>query len=99
MIYAVLVALALAACAGPPDPPEPAQSFCEQKLFEGSRFTVCDPRGGELRLYASTAPAVQGFSELMQQVPADRVEFAMNAGMFDESGAPIGLAVSDRMGR
>ena len=66
-----------------------------QKLFEGSRFTVCDPNGGELRLFASATPAIRRFSELVQLVPAGRVEFAMNAGMFDEKGAPIGLAISD----
>jgi len=30
----------------------------------------------------------------MQELPAGRVEFAMNAGMFDDKGAPVGLAVS-----
>jgi len=30
----------------------------------------------------------------MQEFPAGRVEFAMNAGMFDDKGAPVGLAVS-----
>ena len=94
MKYLVLLILALAGCAASSDPPEPEQGFCIQKLFEGSRFTVCDPKGGELRLFASASPKVRQFRELMQELPAERVEFAMNAGMFDEKGAPIGLAVS-----
>jgi uncharacterized protein YigE (DUF2233 family) len=64
-------------------------------LFEGSRFTVCDPGAGELRLIAAgrseTAP--RSFAEVMATIPPEQVSFAMNAGMFDEDGRPIGLAV------
>lgn len=94
MKYLAFVAFTLAACASSSDPREPVETFCVQKTFEGSRFTVCDPKSGELRLFASDSPKVRQFGQLMQQVPADHVEFAMNAGMFDEKGAAIGLAVS-----
>jgi uncharacterized protein YigE (DUF2233 family) len=66
-------------------------------LFEGSRFTVCDPGKGELRLIAATRAEtpLRSFAEVMAKLPADSVGFAMNGGMFDENGRPIGLAVID----
>jgi uncharacterized protein YigE (DUF2233 family) len=65
--------------------------------FEGARFTVCDPGKGQLRLVAAgrTEQAKRSFAELMPRIPAERVAFAMNAGMFDEDGRPIGLAIID----
>ena len=66
-------------------------------MFEGSRFTVCDPGKGKLRLFAAARnqPALRGFAEVMAQLPVNQVAFAMNAGMFDDEGRPIGLAVVD----
>lgn len=51
--------------------------------------------GGEIRLVAAGAsePATRTFADLQPRVDADRVAFAMNAGMFDEDGRPIGLAI------
>ncbi len=87
----------LAACGTQPGAARADPSYCSQRVFEGSRFTVCDPKGGELRLIAAqrNAPAIRSFRELMRHVETSRVAFAMNAGMFDENGRPIGLAVSD----
>jgi len=67
------------------------------ETFEGSRFTVCDPGAGKFRLIAAgpTEMPQRSFAELMGTVPTDQVAFAMNAGMFDADGRPIGLAVVD----
>jgi uncharacterized protein YigE (DUF2233 family) len=75
-----------------------AESACKQRLFEGSRFTVCDPHGGRLQLFAASPSQepLRSFSAIAQEVDADSVAFAMNAGMFDEKGRPIGLAIVDR---
>ena len=70
------------------------QSFCREKAFEGSHFTVCDNKSGELQLFAASKleVPVRSFSELMRKVDPERVAFAMNAGMFDQHGRPIGAA-------
>ena len=91
-----LAFLLLGACGSPAPPPQWPVSPCRIQLFEGSRFTVCDPGTGALRLIAADkheAPK-RAFSEVMADIPAERVAFAMNAGMFDEDGRPIGLAIN-----
>ena len=75
------------------------QAACVTQRFEGSAFTVCayDARRDELRLALRgkdnqplrSLPAVE--ASLGEE--ASRVRFAMNAGMYDEEGAPIGLYV------
>ena len=92
-----LAFLLLGACGSGAQPPQWPASPCLIELFEGSRFTVCDPGKGELRLFAArrTATPLRSFAEVMSLLPADQVAFAMNAGMFDEDGRPIGLAVVD----
>ena len=70
------------------------KDYCRTEAFEGSRFTVCDNEGGELRLFAaapSQAP-LRSFAAVATQVDPKQVAFAMNAGMFDDHGRPIGLA-------
>ena len=68
------------------------------RLFEGSRFTVCQAKGGkvEVRTSGSSGP-YRNFSALQAALGkrAEKVAFAMNAGMFDESGNAIGLLVED----
>jgi uncharacterized protein YigE (DUF2233 family) len=87
---AFLVLLILLCAAAP-------AAACESRLFEGSRFTVCrfDSRTQALRLVAE--PEVRSFAALARRLGPDavRLRFAMNAGMFDEAGAPIGLFVAD----
>ena len=85
------------ACGSSAQPPQMPASACRIELFEATRFTVCDPGAGELRLIAAGKDEVakRGYAELMAEIPADRVAFAMNAGMFDDDGRPIGLAVVD----
>lgn len=89
-----LAFLLLTACSATTSPEWPT-SPCRIELYEGSRFTVCDPGAGKLRLLAARPDetAVRGFAEVMTLVPADRVAFAMNGGMFDADGRPIGLAI------
>ena len=92
-----LLTLILAGCGNAPAPVEPPQSDCNQRLFEGSRFTVCDPGKGEVELVAAgrNEPAIRQFADLEQRLGprAGSVAFAMNAGMYDEDGRPIGLAI------
>ena len=90
--------LLLAACgSSTPEPKWPA-SPCRIETFEGSRFTICDPKGGQLMLVAAGKDEVpkRSFAEVMADIPVERVAFAMNAGMFDENGRPIGLAIAGR---
>ena len=88
--------LLLSACQASPSAPKPQQSPCATRQFEGARFTVCDPKGGQLQLIAagSNEPAIRSFADV-RTVGLDVVAFAMNAGMFDEEGRPIGLALVD----
>jgi uncharacterized protein YigE (DUF2233 family) len=99
----LLLAFALLSC-GPasPTPEAPAAEIaaaCERRDFEGSAFTICrydrhrdeiafflDGRAGRLRSLAALE------TELGPR--ADRLRFAMNAGMYDEAGGPIGLYVA-----
>jgi uncharacterized protein YigE (DUF2233 family) len=91
--------LLLAACRG--EPAAEAQqlpvSACQAQMFEGSRFTVCDPGQGRIELVAAARnePAVRRLAELEERLGkrAQRVAFAMNAGMYDVDGRPIGLAI------
>ena len=93
----LLLFLLLAACQSAQPVAEPPSSPCVQREFEGNRFTVCDPKGGEIRLIAAGAnqTPVRSFADLQTAGKADDVAFAMNAGMFDEAGRPIGLAIVD----
>lgn len=73
---------------------------CAQRSFEGSRFTACryDRRRHEigLNLDGQTGP-LRSFAALERALGAraSRLRFAMNAGMYDEQGRPIGLYVED----
>lgn len=94
---AALIAAAFAMQRGSRDAGAP----CVVHSFESSRFIVCtyNARAEELRL-ASSAPHggyMRGFDALEASLGADarRVRFAMNAGMFNDAGAPIGLYVAN----
>ena len=97
-IFLALAALALAGAllfsdrgAGP----------CALRSFEGSGFTVCvyRPARDEIALVWADGQgrALGGFEALAGSglVDAKRVRFAMNAGMFDAGGAPVGLFVAN----
>ena len=91
--------LLLAGCGKNDAAAEPVRSACETQLFDGSRFTVCDPGRGKIELVAAgrDETAVRRFDELEASLGARsaKVAFAMNAGMYDEEGRPIGLAIVD----
>lgn len=80
--------------------PESADGPCAARDFEGSRFTVCEFRAAvheaTLVWADGQGAALRSFDALAASGAVDpkRVRFAMNAGMFDETGAPIGLFVA-----
>ena len=86
--------LCLAACSGGAARSEHQTFYCREMTFEGSRFTACDNKGGELRLFAAAKNQVplRSFAEVARHIDGKRVAFAMNAGMFDDAGRPIGFA-------
>jgi uncharacterized protein YigE (DUF2233 family) len=98
----LFLAAMLAGCgAEPAAQPPPATIVtgpCRQLSFEGSQFTACryDSRRQALELVLddSTGP-LRSFARLRDHLGprAGRLLFAMNAGMFDEAGRPIGLYV------
>lgn len=74
---------------------------CTIRDFEGSRFIVCpfDARRQDMRLTSRDAEGdyLRSFAALETLLGRDasRVRFAMNAGMFNDEGAPIGLYVEN----
>jgi uncharacterized protein YigE (DUF2233 family) len=95
-LSALLLSLAiLAACSRE----APQTSACAVQEFEGDRFTACtfDPKMQELHLVWRDADGAgyRGFEALSRDVDPARVAFAMNAGMYDAAGAPIGLHVEN----
>ena len=97
MRYFALAFLLLAACGSSAPDPQWPKSPCRTEPFEDARFTICDPGPGQLRLVAASSAEtpLRSFAELGTRFPVDRVPFAMNAGMFDSDGRPIGLAIVD----
>lgn len=94
-LLTALLVVALSGCeqASPVTEPLPTiPSACRDVAFDGSRFWVCRADGPvEIR------SGFRSFTALAQSLGerADDVAFAMNAGMFDEAGKPIGLLVED----
>jgi prepilin-type processing-associated H-X9-DG protein len=93
----LFLAFFLAGCAKTGATAEAAQFACRVETFEESRFTVCDPGKGNLELIAAgrDEPAVRRLADLDANLgpKAGTVAFAMNAGMYDDDGRPIGLAI------
>jgi len=75
--------------------------ICVQQSFEGDSFTLCpfDSRAETLRLVTTDTrgTSLRGFEALGHFLGADArlVRFAMNAGMFDDTGMAIGLLVEN----
>ncbi|SMF69609.1 phosphodiester glycosidase family protein [Allosphingosinicella indica] len=78
-----------------------APPACETQAFEGSHFTVCryNARRDEFRLILAgeDGQPLRSLKALEQALGPDAasVRFAMNGGMFDDFGQPIGLYVED----
>jgi len=74
---------------------------CESWTFEGSRYVVCtvEPDKANLRLFwkNSVGEPYRSFSNLAEAVSAkgETLVFAMNAGMYSDAYAPIGLYIED----
>ena len=98
----LLLALLLADCRDETASQAPSASSstgaCRQQVFEGSHFTACryDARRQRLELAVDDAAGpLRSFERLRDHLGAGagRLLFAMNAGMFDAAGLPIGLYV------
>lgn len=89
-LFTALLAFLLAACARADPPPAPV-SPCVEQRFEAAGFIVCTAADVEIRT------GHRGFAGLQASLGAraEQVAFAMNGGMFDDKGAPIGLAIED----
>ncbi len=93
--------LLLAACSIRTDGEEDEQaSLCQPVMFEQSPFTHCVARPDEQSIAMDLAP--EGEEEPYRSLRAlvdDRgdedIVFAMNGGMFDEDGRPVGYYVED----
>jgi uncharacterized protein YigE (DUF2233 family) len=102
---ALSLALLLCACSAEPQPaPEPparaTASACEQRRFEGVAFTACkyDARRDEIALFLDGPDGrLRSLAALEAALGAraHALRFAMNAGMYDEDGRPIGLYVAE----
>lgn len=73
---------------------------CEQVIFEDARFTTCsvDLTQEEVRLFLrdDQGNILGTFGRVENSLPdGQRLGFAMNAGMFHEDRAPVGLYVED----
>lgn len=90
-LLAALVALLLPQVAG--------ASPCRDTRFEGASFTLCEVSVGEdLRLFHSGANGpLRSFSAVNDALaPSGKtLGFAMNAGMYHEDRAPVGLYVEN----
>lgn len=103
LLLAVLMLLGCRSRTVPVAAPEPDElgSACEAVEFEDTHFTVCtaDPGRHEIRLVVDGADGlpVREFDRLAVALGPDapRLSFAVNGGMFEEDGAPVGLAVAN----
>ena len=105
--FSLAAAAALASCSGdetaeeiamPGDVPRPA---CEKVVFEDIPLTLCtaDPARHAIHtaLKPEDGPPFRSLAAYAANRPADSepVVFAMNAGMFDDDGEPIGYFVEN----
>jgi uncharacterized protein YigE (DUF2233 family) len=89
-----LLFLLLTACARADPPPAPV-SPCGEQRVEQAGFIVCTAGKVENRTGHRTFAALQA----ALGPRAKDVAFAMNGGMFDDNGAPIGLMIEDQRQR
>lgn len=96
----LLAAIALAGCGGKPPPQSVAGAACEPVTFERDTFLDCTavPGRDRIRLVLDDRAGqhLRSLTRLKSELgpaAAARVRFALNAGMFDDKGGPIGLLV------
>jgi len=98
-LFSLLAACGDSESSASPVPVETRATACSQQQFEGDRFTVCDAKDGRIELIAAARKQIpiRRFDDLEASLGkrASQVAFAANAGMFDEDGRPIGLAIVD----
>ena len=101
-LYLGALALALTACEVhfEGETPEEMVSICQPVMFEDSPFTQCTAIPGEHQVGTDLAPPTsdrpyRSLRELSEALPDDDIVFAMNAGMYDDEGQPIGYFVED----
>lgn len=81
--------------------PSNIPSPCQTRLFDGSRFTICPaaPTSTQARmiLTGTSGRPLRSLAALKSITETDKTRplFAMNAGMYDDMGEPIGLYVSE----
>ena len=100
---AIATAFLLVSCEEPEKPAAAADArkgACEQRRFKGSLFTVCryDAAGHRIELILNDEEGpLRSFANLEQHLGERTAElaFAMNAGMYDKAGMPIGLYVEE----
>ena len=84
------------ACSGSARTASNDASACQQIRFDGAIFIDCraDPMRDRLRLIAD--PNQRKLSDVARSLgpEASSVRFAMNGGMYDDRGNPIGLAIA-----
>jgi len=102
--FGMLVLLPLlAACSSSEDkePEAPPPPPCEGATFEGASFTHCTATPGKNTIHMVLGPKggapYRSMSELAVNRPANspKVAFAVNGGMFDDAGQPIGYYVEE----
>jgi len=97
----VLFAFLLLTACGAPASRGGVAAACSKVIFEESRFTVChaDPERHDLALVDRGADGkpMRNFDSLDARLGSrfGQLAFAMNAGMFDDKGLPIGYYVED----
>jgi len=78
----------------------PPALACEQITFENARFTACaiELTEHDMRLFLrdDQGEILGSFTRVQQSLPeGERLVLAMNAGMFHEDRAPVGLYIED----
>jgi len=99
MRLALLLFLIMAGCGPSERSTAQTASPGAQRMFEGTRVTVCEATGGAVEIHTSDTAnrPYRSFAALAQALGprAGEVAFAMNAGMFGEDGHAIGLLIED----
>ena len=82
-----------------PEPSEAVASACADETFEGVGFTHCVARPGAqsigMALLGDGGAPYRSFAAYRAAHPDEQVAFAMNGGMFDDTGNPIGYYVEN----